>query len=653
MASEIPATRVDIVRTATKSRRAVVPGAPTVDNSALRTRELDELDAATTTVDESASSAQPSANEPIAGGEHPAPPRPSRRRRSRPIQRCRYALRAARRRLQGARPPPVSGGRRVPWPAPKSLRGQLTVAFLAMMLLGIATAGSGIWMIETLRQQAERTRLAQDVLAEYLRLTSNVYQLFKQLADGQLIGGKNDPDLQRRIEGEIDRNFVALRTLISREVKFVGPEEIDELQDMAGIERALRDILEDYRKIQSMRDAGQRTRALANLVPLLEERIDQSFNALVRKAIAHEQEEVAEAIAHLSWSEARFRTAAWVLLITATLLGILFALMLSRSVARPLAALSEGTRALAAGVLDHRVEPRGAREFTDLAASFNSMAKELEVASLARLEASQRLEQAVEERTRELASVNLSLERANASLERIDGVRRRFLADISHEIRTPLTVIRGEAEITLRGGPKDVDEYRAALQRVVEQSTLTTRLVDDLLFVARKDAGDSRLDLKPVDFCDLVSKACEDARALGHVKEIEIEWSPPSLRIMVPGDPKRLRQLLLILLDNAVRYSLPRSSVQVELTAADDRCSVRVSDRGIGIAEADLANVFERYYRGSNATAWTRDGTGLGLPMAKAIVEAHNGTISIESKPEQGTVVIAVLPISPRLKIVA
>ena len=149
--------------------------------------------------------------------------------------------------------------------------------------------------------------------------------------------------------------------------------------------------------------------------------------------------------------------------------------------------------------------------------------------------------------------------------------------------------------------------------------------------------------MQPIDLGELLQKVCGDAKVIAHDKDVEVALVNGAHGI-VRGDPARLRQLFLVLLDNAVRYSKSKGAVRVEIGGADGEVRVRVSDRGIGIPPEELDGIFERFRRGGNASAMNEEGLGLGLPVAKAIVEAHKGRIEMASRPGEGTTVTVALP---------
>lgn len=229
--------------------------------------------------------------------------------------------------------------------------------------------------------------------------------------------------------------------------------------------------------------------------------------------------------------------------------------------------------------------------------------------------------------------------------------RRRLLADVSHELRTPLTIIQGEADIALRGREKTPEVYREALEKSREAAKHTARLVDDLLFVARREAGEARLRLEAVDLARLLPEVIDDHRALADGRGGGITFSSAVDAAPVRGDCDRIRQVAVILMDNALRYG--DSRVEVALRAAPGGFAVAVADDGPGMTEEEQERAFERFFRGSNAASRYREGSGLGLPVAKAIVEAHGGQIALQSGPGEGTRVTFTLPLRPKLEAVA
>lgn len=240
-----------------------------------------------------------------------------------------------------------------------------------------------------------------------------------------------------------------------------------------------------------------------------------------------------------------------------------------------------------------------------------------------------------------------ALKAAHQKLTELNETRSEFLANISHELRTPLTVIRGEAEVTIRGKDKPIVEYKAALERIVQLTNQVNQLVGDLLFISRSESGTIEIDKQPTPLLEILLAMHQEARVLAEKKHIAVTLTRQNdTPIIVNGDAQRLRQLFMIIITNAINYTKPEGAITVNLDSDGISTRITVADNGIGIPEEDLPHVFQRFYRVKQGRQdLARSGSGLGLPIAKWIAEAHNGTISIASVLGQGTTVTIELPL--------
>lgn len=220
--------------------------------------------------------------------------------------------------------------------------------------------------------------------------------------------------------------------------------------------------------------------------------------------------------------------------------------------------------------------------------------------------------------------------------------QRDFVADASHELRTPIAVIRANAE-SLQGrvSPDDTE----ALQDIVDESEHVSRLISRLLTLAQADKAGIELRPEPVDLHDVVSYAARAARQLAEGSQLTIDGHPEHL--IVRGDLYRLRELAMILVDNAIKYTDPGGIVAISAARAGDQALLSVQDNGVGIAPEHLPRVFDRFYRVDKARSRAQGGFGLGLSIAQAIVQAHGGRIDIASEAGAGTTVRVLLPLEP------
>jgi len=236
------------------------------------------------------------------------------------------------------------------------------------------------------------------------------------------------------------------------------------------------------------------------------------------------------------------------------------------------------------------------------------------------------------------------LQESNDKLRELSALKNDFFADISHELRTPLAIIRGEAEVSLRGKDKHVEVYKEVLKYIVEMSEQMNKLVGDLLFLARSESGTVATEKKPVSLGQVLSKVSREGMALADEKGVPLNCSEiKDEDFVVQGDHARLVQLFLIILDNAVKYSNKGGEIRILARRQGDHVKVEILDKGVGIPGQDLPHVFDRFYRANRTKAMSRTGTGLGLSIAKWIVEAHNGGIVVDSTVNKGTSVMVCL----------
>ncbi len=502
------------------------------------------------------------------------------------------------------------------------------------------------WGSEQATAYYQRGQAAYKSFDRYERLSQEAYRHFKQRMDAFLANGSENATAD--VEDSKRRLFLAIEQLRDSVTEETGAAEnlgdtrsqTAELESIARVTAFLDANMYGFDEAERLRREGKSGEAARLLSKLLDEDIDARFAPLMDTAIEGERARAIHAGEKMEILVGRLHWVALAAVSTATLFGIAAGFFLLREIQRPMQALMHGTDEIANGNLAYRIPAGIANEFGHLAEHFNRMAHGLEL-QRNRLRATQAvLERKVAERT-------LELNKLNRELQHLDQRRRDFFADISHELRTPITVIRGEAEVTLRGRDRDAEEYKEALQRILELAMQQGKMVNDLLFLARAEAAQLQFEMEILDLSELLAGAAEDIEVLAREKSISVGLDIPPEPVWIRGDRQRLRQVMFILGDNACRYS--EAGGRIDLAMALDPAWARLSigDQGIGIPAEDLKSVFERYFRGGNARRPDMQGTGLGLPMAKAIVEAHEGRIGVASVEGEGTTFTLCLPISP------
>lgn len=237
-------------------------------------------------------------------------------------------------------------------------------------------------------------------------------------------------------------------------------------------------------------------------------------------------------------------------------------------------------------------------------------------------------------------TINAMLTRLHQSFAQV----RQFSADASHELRTPLTIMRGEIELALRN-PKTPEEYRAVLESALEEIMRMTAIIDNLLVLAKADQGRYHADFSEVDLGALVQELYEDSEVLAERKDIHVALRETA-DIRIVGDRLRLRQLILNLIDNAIKYTPQGGTVTLRLGKENGSARIQVSDTGIGIPADEQTKIFDRFYRVDKARSRELGGSGLGLSIAKWIAELHRGTITVQSSPHEGSTFTVLLPLN-------
>ena len=248
----------------------------------------------------------------------------------------------------------------------------------------------------------------------------------------------------------------------------------------------------------------------------------------------------------------------------------------------------------------------------------------------------------VENARDELGRMAQTINAMIARLERSFAEVRRFTADASHELRTPLTAIRTEAEVALTR-PLGEDDARQLVGSILEECGRLTRLTEQLLTLAREDAGVARPVPEPVDLASLVREVAEVMRPLAEARGLRLADETDG-EVCARGEPARLRQVFFNAVDNAIKYTPAGGTITVRAARRGPEVIVTVTDTGEGIPREHLPRVFDRFYRVDKARSREQGGTGLGLSIAKGIVESHGGRIELDSAAGRGTTCTVTLP---------
>jgi signal transduction histidine kinase len=230
------------------------------------------------------------------------------------------------------------------------------------------------------------------------------------------------------------------------------------------------------------------------------------------------------------------------------------------------------------------------------------------------------------------------------SLAAAEKEQQQFIADVSHELRTPLTVLRGSLEVALEE-ERPAEEYREAIGSAILEVRHLTRISQNLLFLTRGESGRVTLSFSNLDVGRFASEVVKDLAIAAADRGLELTAEIPTLPVFVFADSGRLQQVLHNLIENSLRYTEPGGKIRVAVTTAPGEARISVADTGLGIPEADLPLVFERFYRTKRSRAANPGGSGLGLSIVRWIVEAHKGSVSVESVVGEGSTFTVHLPV--------
>lgn len=302
--------------------------------------------------------------------------------------------------------------------------------------------------------------------------------------------------------------------------------------------------------------------------------------------------------------------------------GLLFTILFSGAIA-----------GLGAALLSRVLARRVIQPITDItqAASYIAGAKDLST----RLEYDGPMD--------EIGQLNAVFNQMMQRLEHIFTVQQRFVADISHELRTPLTTVRGNVELIKRYGVDD-----QGIEAIYSEVDRMSRLVNDLLMLARADYGGLEIELHPLDLDSLIMDVFQNGKSMAHAKARALEFKLTHIEpLQINGNPDRMKQVLFNLIDNAIKHTLDGGTIALSLARQGQYAVIRVSDTGIGIPPEHVERIFDRFYQTDPSRVHHNhsDGFGLGLSIAKWIVEAHQGTITVESQPQRGTTFIISVPL--------
>ncbi len=524
-----------------------------------------------------------------------------------------------------------------------SLRAFFAVGAIAAISVFVLAAAVTFWAFSLAEQKLDRTVRSYDQLALATSIEAEIGRLLIAEVNG-IVDPRSPPLLQVAPAG-IENAVDELIRKISQEIA-AGVDEADRSKEREEFKSAyairalfasMQHGIDRQRALVSRLDSGNAVRSFMSSVIAVDYR---HLNRIVSEVTADERNEVRERLEEMSVFRVRLMAASAVMLTAMSFVALIAAYSAYRMLMRPLANLGRGSEALGKGDLSHRISEYGPPELARLARRFNDMAERLARQQHQLQQTNDALELTVEERTKEL-------EDKASRLAEIDRSRRLFFAKIGHELRTPLTVLIGEADLALKRKEAAVEEYRQALSYIAASGDYLKRRIVDLMALARSDDGQMQLTREPVNLAALVKELHAIAESYARFSEVDLDVNLAANDAICTGDREWLRQGLLAVVDNAIKFSAAGGTVRIQFASSSHggTASIWVDDQGPGVPEEDLARLFDPYFQ--SEAGRTRSGTGLGLAVAKWVAEQHGGDVLAENLDPNGLRVRMELPLAP------
>lgn len=523
-------------------------------------------------------------------------------------------------------------------------RKKLVLAFASLFGLMLIQAGVAFWLFQTVQQHEKRSVVAENLLVSYTDLSADKQRLkvwYAQL----LLTGDAPAEARDLLLTRIDGHIRSLRTLSELQARLLDQSDtpapaMDHKQTLDVLQNNFSNFRQRVVQTQAERQAshqtGDKEQIWRDVLAIFDMAGTQDVRVLIAGAIKQQARisQQAEDAAEATIKRSNQVLVAMVALTSA--ITLVMAWYFASKLKRPIDDLLLGTQRVQSTQFDPAhpisVPQRSQDEFGQLAGSFNSMAQEIYNTRLLEKARNEILELAVRERTAELM-------KANEALQSADGHRRQFFADLSHELRTPTTAILGEAEIALRGKQKSIEDYRFSLNNIASTTRQLSQRISELLLLAREQTLSDHVQLASLPLAPILQEAVAQARSLAQGSEVVVDGildSSPGAAHAVLTDAAKLHQVLMVLYDNAVRYTPGGGRVSTQVSDLGGAVEVSIVDTGIGLDATEEAEVFKRNFRGVNARKMRSDGAGLGLAIAQTLAEAIGADIGLQRQAGGG-----------------
>lgn len=508
---------------------------------------------------------------------------------------------------------------------------KLTLSLLVLATISLAQGVLTVWVASQSQYHIEKGQIANKLLTEFTDLAGNKQRLKVWLAQ-HLLTNDSPVAVKQDLNAKMSASLSSIRQYLDRDLELskgsleevkVILEQKERLKTLEININSLKSELERVKRSEVGADPGLIWKTLIDVFDNLQ---GSDLRRLIADAIQIQKIRAASAEAAARQSIEGFNIAIYILSALAILTGAVLSIVMARSLRKPIDELVNAAIAMKQGNLDHRIQSIEENEFGVLAEHLNEMAAEIESGRRSDLEKNLQIERQVEERTQEL-------QQALDRLQKNEVERRMFMLNISHELRTPATAILGEAEVTLRDKNATDETHRETLHNIAAIGRQLAMRVEDLLVLSKSDGESLRISPRPhltSRLSTVISEAIKMVDPRSHRNtQVESNVLTREQFLRVLFDQQRLSQLLVILIENAFRYSPKNSAVQVRLEEKGDWLRIQIINEAIDYGDIDFKNIGERHYRGDAAKKIRPDGLGVGLSIARILAQAHGSELQV------------------------
>jgi two-component system, OmpR family, sensor kinase len=510
---------------------------------------------------------------------------------------------------------------------PHLFANKLRFSFILLTLFTVFQAGVTLWVSQQSRYHIERGRIANVLLSEFIDLGGNKQRLKVWLAQ-ELLTGFAPPEEKNELQDKMQRTLIRLEKYLQfdRAISLEDPDEIykvnQQFERLKTLEANILSLRSELELISQGGRAATDSREIWKfMIQVFDNLEGRDLKRLINDAIEIQRVRASQAEFQSAQSILFFKKMVYALTFLTLLTAFFLTYLILKGLKKPLEQLVKATDEMTKGNLHHRIHEIGESEFGLLANQFNRMAEEIEKSRTQEKNERKRIEKEVEDRTFELQS-------ALKEIQLAEQKRKSFLTSVGHELKTPATVILGEAEVTLRGGIKDSQEYVETLKNIHLTSKQLSMRIEDLLVLAKDENEIFSIlesELNGAEFEKLVDTASSIFSNNGKSRIAINSILSDDIKLKI--DPKKIQQLIVILTDNALKYSPDKSPVEIKMSADKSSIWVEITNTAYFINDINFSKIFERYYRDEKAHLLRPDGLGVGLYIARLIVEAHQGNL--------------------------